>query len=256
MSEFNKIFNKNSTINKNSKVPDINFNEFEKVITSRRSVRRFTEEPVPEDILHKALDHALLAPNSSNLQTWQFYWIKSKAIRIKLDEAFLNQPAVTTAPELIVIACRPDYWKKNSKKMADYLIQKNPKHPALSYYKKIVPLFYSLGIFNIIGIIKKIVFFCIGLKKPIPRQVTSKSDLNTWAVKSAALACENIMLSLRAQGYDSCPMEGFDSKRVKKILKLPRNSVVVMGISAGKRAQDGVFGEQLRFERDEFIFKV
>ena len=33
-----------------------------------------------------------------------------------------------------------------------------------------------------------------------------------WAHKSTALACENLMLSLRAYGYDSCPMEGMDSK--------------------------------------------
>ena len=30
-----------------------------------------------------------------------------------------------------------------------------------------------------------------------------------------ALACENLMLALRAYGYDSCPMEGMDSKRIK-----------------------------------------
>ena len=28
------------------------------------------------------------------------------------------------------------------------------------------------------------------------------------------------MMSLVAEGFDSCPMEGFDEKRIKKILKL------------------------------------
>ena len=36
-------------------------------------------EVVPEkDIQKSCLDLALLAANSSNLQSWQFYWVKSK----------------------------------------------------------------------------------------------------------------------------------------------------------------------------------
>jgi nitroreductase len=29
------------------------------------------------------------------------------------------------------------------------------------------------------------------------------------------------MLAMSNEGYDTCPMEGFDSRRVKKILNLP-----------------------------------
>ena len=38
--------------------------------------------------------------------------------------------------------------------------------------------------------------------------------------KTTALACQNLMLSLRAFGYDSCPMEGIDSARIKRLLNL------------------------------------
>jgi len=64
------------------------------------------------------------------------------------------------------------------------------------------------------------------------------------------------MLSLRAYGYDSCPMEGMDSKRIKKILSLPTDAVVVMGISAGKRAEDGVYGKQIRLPSSQFIKEI
>lgn len=256
MSDLNKIFEDSKPNLKHFKTPDIDYAEFDKVITSRRSVRKFTTEAVPEIVIQKAIDHALLAPNSSNLQTWQFYWLKEKEKRHQMNKAFLSQPAATTAPELIVVVSRPDLWKKHSKQMVSLLEKDNSKHPALNYYKKIVPLFYSLGFFGVIGFLKKIFFFFAGFKRPIPREVTTRGELNTWSAKSAALACENLMLSLRAQGYDSCPMEGFDSKRVKSILKLPRHSIVVMGISAGKRAKDGVFGEQIRFNRKDFVFEV
>lgn len=47
------------------------------VINNRRSVRRFTDTTVPDEVVQKALDAATKAPNSSNLQPWEFYWCKS-----------------------------------------------------------------------------------------------------------------------------------------------------------------------------------
>ena len=75
----------------------------------------------------------------------------------------------------------------------------------------------------------------------------------TWATKSTALGCENIMLAARALGYDSCPMEGADSKRIKDILHLGSGAHLVMVISIGKRDEKGVYGEQIRFDRNKFI---
>ena len=255
MSDFKTIFKDNGST-KHQETPSIDFNEFDKVITSRRSVRRFTEEAIPSEVMNKAIDHALLAPNSSNLQTWQFYWVRSKEKRDLINHAFLSQPAATTAQEIVVAVGRPDLWKEHAKKMSQIIKDKNPENPALSYYEKIVPLVYSLGFLGLIGYVKKLVFFFRGLKKPTPREVTTRGELNTWSAKSSALACENLMLSLRAQGYDSCPMEGFDSKLVKKILNLPKKSIIVMGIGAGKRAPGGIFGDQLRFDRKQFVFEV
>ena len=77
--------------------------------------------------------------------------------------------------------------------------------------------------------------------------------MKIWAHKSTALACENLMLSLRAYGYDSCPMEGMDSYKIKKLLNLPRKAQITMVISAGKRAENGVYGNQVRFDSKHFI---
>jgi len=64
------------------------------------------------------------------------------------------------------------------------------------------------------------------------------------------------MLSLRAYGYDSCPMEGYDSKIIKKLLDLPGDALVVMVIAAGKRAKGGIYGKQIRFDSHRFIKEV
>jgi hypothetical protein len=48
-------------------------------------------------------------------------------------------------------------------------------------------------------------------------------------------------------------MEGFDAVRVKKILKLSRSEKIVMIISAGRRAEGGLYGDRLQFPREQFI---
>ncbi len=90
----------------------------------------------------------------------------------------------------------------------------------------------------------------------MPRGPAGKADMRVWAHKSTALACENLMLSLRAFGYDSCPMEGMDGIRIRKLLELPRAAEVCMVISAGKRAENGIYGRQIRFDRSLFVFEV
>tara|TARA_B100000989_G_C19230810_1_gene339807 strand:+ start:184 stop:378 length:195 start_codon:yes stop_codon:yes gene_type:complete len=61
------------------------------------------------------------------------------------------------------------------------------------------------------------------------------------------------MMTLVAQGHDSCSMEGFDKKRVKKILKLNSNSHVVMVLGVGKADPKGFYGERFRIDNDLVI---
>ena len=61
------------------------------------------------------------------------------------------------------------------------------------------------------------------------------------------------MLSMRAYGFDTCPMEGFDSSRLKKTLKLPKKAQICMVISAGSRAKNGVYGKRFRLNKERFI---
>ena len=74
--------------------------------------------------------------------------------------------------------------------------------------------------------------------------------------KTTALACENLVLALRAYGFDSCMMEGFDEPMVRELLDLNDQQYPVMVIGAGERAKDGVFFPQYRFDRELFIQKV
>jgi nitroreductase len=61
---------------------------------------------------------------------------------------------------------------------------------------------------------------------------------------------------MAAHGYDTCPMEGFDSVRVKKALNLPSSSKINMIISCGIRGESGVWGEQFRVPFEEVYQKL
>ena len=118
---------------------DINKEEFIKAVKSRRSVRVYSKEPVLEQDMRACLELALLAPNSSNLQQWEFYWVRNEEKKNKLIDYCLGQPAAKTAQELVVAVARPDFWKVNQKRMLkkiDAMGDKAPKS-ARKYYSKI-----------------------------------------------------------------------------------------------------------------------
>jgi nitroreductase len=64
------------------------------------------------------------------------------------------------------------------------------------------------------------------------------------------------MLSMKDQGYDTCPMEGFDAVWVRKVLGLPRSADVSIVIACGKSLLEGITNERLRLPYDEVVFEV
>ena len=78
----NKLFESKNT--HTEKAVEVDKNEFIKAIKSRRSVRIYNDEPVLEQDMKECLELALLAPNSSNLQPWEFYWVKDEHKKSKL----------------------------------------------------------------------------------------------------------------------------------------------------------------------------
>jgi len=226
-------------------------------IEKRRSVRKYLNEPVPRAVIDKAIEAALLAPNSSNLQPWEFYWVTHPEKKKQLVAACLDQSTAATAAELVVFVARTDTWRRNRQRILETLGQRGtvPKQQR-DYYLKIVPLFYTPGWFSSLGLLKSAVFAVVGLFRPVPRGPFSKSGLRAMLSKTVALACENFMLAITAQGYSTCPMEGFDESRVKKILGLGGAANVVMVISVGREDAAGIYGTRLRLDPKLFVFEV
>jgi len=224
-------------------------------ITYRRSTRVYKDIPIETEKVKQCLYNASLAPTSSNLQLWEFYHITNKVILENLAKACFNQSAAKTAQQLVVIVTRKDLWKKRTKANIDFINQ-SYNHPELSerdlkrkkmatnYYKKLIPTIY-FDFFGILGFLKFLIFQIVGLFKPVYRQ-TRLSDMRIVAHKTAGLAAQNFMISMAAIGYDTCPMEGSDTLRVKKILNLPRGAEINMIIGCGIRDEKGIYGPRFR----------
>ncbi|MBU6152874.1 MAG: nitroreductase family protein [Bdellovibrionales bacterium] len=225
--------------------------DFYEAVRTRRSIRSYTEKPVPKEAIDRALSAALLAPNSSNLQTWGFYWVKTPEKKKKLVEACLSQRAARTAQELIVVTAEPKRWKQNRARMIEELDRAQAPKFMYPYYQKLIPFTYG---FQFLAPLKWLILNGVGLFRPMTRRPWSFRDREEISIKSAALACENFMLAIAAEGFGTCPMEGFDECRVKGLLGLGFSDRVVMVISVGEpEASNGIWGAQIRFDSKNFI---
>jgi nitroreductase len=230
-------------------------------IEYRRSVRVYDpKKPIDTKKVKYCIEQATLAATSSNLQLWEFYHITSPELKKQVAVNCYNQPAAKTAQEIVIPVVRIDLWRERIQSNIDF-IKSNVKTAdgdekikgALTYYQKIIPQLYR-GTSYLLGLIHKIKVSWNGLRKVTYREVTAP-DLRVVGHKSTALAAQNFMVSMAAQGYDTCPMEGFDSQRLKKVLGLPNKAQISMVIGCGIRSKEGIYGPRFRVPFKEVYFQ-
>ena len=153
-------------------------------LRNRRSIRVFEDKPVEEALLKAVLEDAIWAPSSMNMQPYRWLVVQTPPMREKLAACLSNQSAAATAPVLCVnVACWGD-WPETSKEYLAWVATRPEFDEAQREVaaKKMASLAGAFG---------------------LPQE-----ELRLWAVKSAALSCENFMLSASARGLSTCPMEG------------------------------------------------
>jgi nitroreductase len=229
---------------------------FEEIVKYRRAVRRYKSDFDVTGAVFRSLQRAQLAPSSSNMQMWEFYWIKEKENLKSVSVCCMSQQTTETASQILVLVIRPDLWKSRAVANLDHI--KNTVgdrrgfrgKSAVGYYSHLMPLLYNNDRLGFRSLIKRIYVGTVGLFRPMVREV-SKQDVRVILHKSAALAAQTFMLSMASEGLDTCPVEGFDSVRLKKLLKLPKRAEICLVITCGKRETEGVFGERYRIPFNE-----
>ena len=239
----------------------------EEILNHRRSVRVYDKEKqiAPERVKH-CLELATLAPNSSDMQLWEFYHITQPEMLAKVSRACLDQKATSTASQVVVFVVRRDAYKKRARFVLEFerenIRRYSPKERQEKrikdrelYYGTLMPFVYA-RFFGILGLFRKLLANIISIFRPMMLEV-SENDTRVVAHKSCALAAQTFMIAMANEGYDTCPLEGLDSRRLKRVLKLPHGAEINMVISCGIRdGNKGIWGERCRVPFDEVYHKI
>ena len=76
--------------------------ELQYAITNRHSIRSFSADPIPKELLLQLADAAQQAPTASNLQAWRFLFVTDPALKEKVD---LFSPGLSGKPPVILAVC-------------------------------------------------------------------------------------------------------------------------------------------------------
>jgi nitroreductase len=76
--------------------------EFYEVIKTRRSIRSFKQDKIPEEKLNRILEAARIAPSGHNRQLWKFYIVEDEEKKQATAEACGGQTWIARAPAVIV----------------------------------------------------------------------------------------------------------------------------------------------------------
>lgn len=239
----------------------------DEVLHYRRSVRAYNKAtPIDPERVKHCLELATLAPNSSNMQLWEFYHVTDPELLAKISHACLDQKATSTASQVVVFVVRRDAYRKHARFVLDFErenIQRNSPKERQSkrikdrelYYGIIMPFVYA-RFFGLLGLFRKLLANVISIFRPMMLEV-SENDMRVVAHKSCALAAQTFMIAMANEGYDTCPLEGLDSRRLKKILKLPYGAEINMVIPCGIRdGNKGIWGERCRVPFEEVYHKM
>jgi FMN reductase [NAD(P)H] len=94
-----------------------------KSVMERRTVRRYAQREVSEELLNKLLAAAERTPTMGNLQLYSVVVTRSEEMKAKLAPAHFNQPMVTGAPVVLTICAdfrRTTRWAEERKATPGY----------------------------------------------------------------------------------------------------------------------------------------
>ena len=221
---------------------------FTDIVNYRRAVRKYDQAyPFDHNIVRDCLELSTLAPNSSNMQMWEFHRVITTDKLEQMKECCLGQNAAKTANELVAFVTTPHKWQQradmNAKVIRDAFADKPNVPPHVYYYyeKDMPSLYAGQGMIEYKGLAGE------------AGHTLREQDVRVILNKSAALAAMTFMYAMAEAGYDTCPMEGFEEDRIKTLLNLPKEAEICMVVSCGKRLPEGVYGKRLRVDHKDII---
>jgi nitroreductase len=202
--------------------------ELLKAIQSRRSIRKFKSNEVPDHTIKELLDAARLAPSGSNLQATRFVVIKSPVERMKLKEC-TPLPFVAHAP--VIIAC---------------CIDKEAMGNTQVRYRELMEAQAFVGT----PLADDPTLMEAAAKR---RSSMDQTTIKAYLTLNAAIAIEHIVLRAVDLGLGSCWIMMFDSAKTKSMLELDDRYEVIALLPIGYPDQSPAARPRLPLE--ELILK-
>ncbi len=171
-------------------------------IKQRRSVKHYDENfSIPEADVEKLIEALVLSPTSYNIQNWRFVRVKDRALREQMKEAAWGQEQVSKASELFIFCADNNAWNDRPER---YWANADQKTRDI-----LLPMINS---------------FYKG------KEQTQRDE----AMRSCGIAAQTLMIAAKSIGYDSCPMIGYNTEEVARLINLPTNHVIAMMVVIGK----------------------
>lgn len=171
-------------------------------IYARRSIKHFDPTHIIDrNEERKLIELGMLSPTSFNIQNWRFVIVRDIELRKKIRAVSWDQPQVTDASLLVILAADLKAWQKNPERYWRHL-DKKIQH-------SIVPLIHASYDEN-------------------------EAKQRDEAHRSIGIAAQTLMLASYGLGYDSCPMGGFDHDAVAELINLPKDHIVGLMIAIGR----------------------
>jgi nitroreductase len=177
-------------------------------IEARRSIRTFTDAPVPDADLTAIVTLAGRAPSAWNVQPWRYVAVRDPAIKARLMGAAYGQAQVGAAPVLLVVY---------SDMVGALEVLPEAAHPGMPQAARDGMVAQVRGIFG-------------GMPPAMAEG---------WGNAQSYISIGFLLLAAQSHGYATSPMLGFDAAAVKEILGLPANATVPALVAMGVSADDG-----------------
>lgn len=206
---------------------------FKEIVHNRRSVRKFTDQPVTEEQIRELIDCARFAPSDTNSQTWEFIVITNRdKIRAIEDMTWQQLHARAKEAEDRGLAREARLLTKSFGPYATAFADAPALIVCLAtpYESK-----FRERIFDPIGL--------------VPDEVWREEG-----IKSSCLAAMNLMLAAHAMGLATCPMTGpvlLAEAQLKEYLNIDDSRQINMVIALGHPAE--VPGRLPRKEIDDIL---
>lgn len=226
-------------------------------IHRRRAIRVFDPVEISDALREQILRAACLAPSSFNTQPYKFYWVQSADNLECVARLCVGQRPAETASALAVVVADLESLSATTRSQFAWMRRGGFSPEKIEDYErtaKIGRILFARGPLQSFAGFKWALLRLLNVWKIMGMPPLFRKDQFKWAVKSTSLACQNLMIAAEALGLNTCPMEGFDGRRLCRFLGLSRRQhEIVMVIAIGKKSHSYIEPPQWRRPLNETV---